>query len=522
MKREIRTLDGTPSKRSFWAIINDYDLQTSICELIDNALDLYLKGKQVTPVSIRVNLDIERQMIRIEDTAGGVPEKDLDLLIRPGGTTNSREQEIIGIFGVGSKRAVVALAEEITIRSRYGKGISYRVDIDNDWLVEDESWELPAYTTEPIPEGSTIIEMRTLRKAIDTQQLENLRTHIAETYAYYVASRKFHILVNGEFVTPLKFDQWAYPPTYGPKELSFDLTNEEGEKVRGTMTAGLVREKRPGGDDYGVYFYCNNRLIAKEIKDKSVGYITSYAGIPHSDASLARVIISLQGPAKAMPWNSTKSAIIFAHPTFRALQNSLFQILTYYSKLSRGLRSQWDETVFAYKTGKMQRLKLRDPQRIQKTYLPPIPKAVKHRIDHLRDDNQQIMKDKPWTVGLVESIAAVDLIRRQKFQTKNRIALLLLDSSFEIALKEFIVHTDGLDLRGKTEAQVLRRRPDAIEVVDHAVSLGAATLRKINHYYRFRNQLVHERATADVTPGDIDNYQETVQEVLGQLFGLQF
>jgi hypothetical protein len=69
MKRERRILDGTPSKRSFWAIINDYDLQTSICELIDNALDLYLKGKQLRPVSIKVNLDIERQAIRIEDTA---------------------------------------------------------------------------------------------------------------------------------------------------------------------------------------------------------------------------------------------------------------------------------------------------------------------------------------------------------------------------------------------------------------------------------------------------------------------
>ena len=522
MKREKRILDGTPSKRSFWAIINDYDLQTSICELIDNALDLYLKGKQLTPVSIRVNLDIERQTLRIEDTAGGVPEKDLDLLIRPGGTTNSREQEIIGIFGVGSKRAVVALAEEITIRSRYGNGTSYRVDIDNDWLVEDESWELPAYSTEPIPEGSTIIEMRTLRKTIGPQELENLHTHIAETYANYVATRKFHISVNGVSVTPITFDQWAYPPTYGPKELSFELTNEEREKVRGTITAGLVREKRPGGDDYGVYFYCNNRLIAKEIKDKSVGYITSYAGIPHSDASLARVIISLQGPAKAMPWNSTKSAIIFAHPTFRALQNSLFQILTYYSKLSRGFRGQWDESVFAHETGKIQRLKLRDPERIQKAYLPPIPKAVKHRIDHLRDENEQIMKDKPWTVGLVESIAAVDLIRRQKFQTKNRIALLLLDSSFEIALKEFIVHTDGLDLRGKTQAEVLRRRPDAIAVVDYEMSLGATTLGKINYYYRLRNQLVHEKATAAVTPDDIDNYQETVQEVLNQLFGLRF
>ncbi len=76
MKREKRMLDGTPSKWSFWAIVNDYDLQTSICELIDNALDLYLKGKQLIPVSIRVNLNIDRQTASIEDTAGGVAEKE--------------------------------------------------------------------------------------------------------------------------------------------------------------------------------------------------------------------------------------------------------------------------------------------------------------------------------------------------------------------------------------------------------------------------------------------------------------
>src|SRR5882724_160862 len=522
MKRETRILDGTPSKRSFWAIINDYDLQTSICELIDNALDLYLKGKQLTPVSIRVNLDVDRQTIRIEDTAGGVPEKDLDLLIRPGGTTNARDQELIGIFGVGSKRAVVALAEEITIRSRHAKGNSYRVDIDNDWLIEDESWELPAYITEPIPEGSTIIEMRTLRKTIGATDVENLRTHIAETYAQFVGSLKFHIHVNGTSVGPLTFDQWAYPQTYSPKELSFELVNDDGEKVRGTITAGLVREKRPGGDDYGVYFYCNRRLIAKEIKDKSVGYLTSYAGIPHSDASLARVIVNLQGPAKAMPWSSTKSAIIFTHPTFRALQNSLFQILTYYSKLSRGLRTEWDESVFAYKTGKIQRLKLRDGHRIQKAYLPPIPKAIKRSIAHLRYDNQQIMRDKPWTVGLVESIAAVDVIRKQKFQTKNRIALLLLDSSFEIALKEFIVHTDGLNLGGKTLAQLFEQRAAVIKVVRQKVKFAPTTLQKIEHFQRLRNELIHERATAHVTDEDIENYEQTVQEVLSQLFQLTF
>lgn len=522
MKREVKTLDGTPSKRSFWAIINDYELQTSICELIDNALDLYLKGKQLTPVAIRIDLDIERQIIRIEDTAGGVPEVDLELLIKPGGTTNDRDQEVIGIFGVGSKRAVIALAEDVTIFTRYGMESTFRIDIDNDWL-EDESWHIPAYKTDPIPEKTTIIELRKLRKPISEEGLEFLRAHLSETYARYLMSRKFHISVNRMRLDPKVFDHWAYPPTYGPRDMEFELPTEGLGNVRGGITAGLVREKELRGDDYGVYFYCNERLIAKEIKDKSVGYFSGRAGIPHSDASLARVIVNLQGAAKDMPWNSTKSAISFAHPTFKAFQETLVQVLHYYTSLSRGFRGRWEEDVFPHKSGKVQRLKIKDIQHIKKSYLPPKPRVLKHRIDHLRENNQQILKEQPWTVGLVEAIAAVDLIRRQRsFQTKNRIALLLLDSSFEIALKEFIVHTQGLNLGGKPLEEIFNRRDAVIKVVRQKVNIDRATLLKIEHYYRLRNKLVHERATVEVTDEDVDNYEETVQNILTLLFNLQF
>jgi hypothetical protein len=132
------------------------------------------------------------------------------------------------------------------------------------------------------------------------------------------------------------------------------------------------------------------------------------------------------------------------------------------------------------------------------------------------------MKEQPWTVGLVEAIAAVDLIRRQKFQTKNRIALLLLDSCFEIALKEFIVHTQGLNLAGKTLEDLFDKRDAVIKVVRQKVNIDSVTLRKIEHYYRLRNKLVHEKATVEVIDDDIDNYQETVQHVLTMLFNLQF
>jgi hypothetical protein len=44
-----------------------------------------------------------------------------------------------------------------------------------------------------------------------------------------------------------------------------------------------------------VYFYCNNRLIAKEIKTRDVGYfVSAEAGVPHPNISLCRELVRLE------------------------------------------------------------------------------------------------------------------------------------------------------------------------------------------------------------------------------------
>ena len=107
-KTEIEPINGTPVKRMFWSIISDYDLRTGICELVDNALDLWMASGQSRKLQVNISLDVDRQLISIKDTAGGVDEKDLWVLVAPGGSKNDPNAGIIGIFGVGSKRASVA------------------------------------------------------------------------------------------------------------------------------------------------------------------------------------------------------------------------------------------------------------------------------------------------------------------------------------------------------------------------------------------------------------------------------
>jgi len=522
MKKYAKQLDGTPNKKLYWSIISDYNLRTSLCELIDNALDIWLKTGKAAHLQIDITLDYDQQTIQIVDSAGGVPESHLEFLITPGGGNNSRDENIIGIFGVGSKRAVVALAQDIRIRTRHKNEKSFEIVIDNIWL-EDDSWELTAFEIPDLSPNTTQIELSRLRVKLTPGEEDLLRGQIEETYGYFLAGKKFAISINDRPLIPALFDQWAYPPDFGPRCFLFELETPEKEKVGVDITAGLISTKDPGREDYGVYFYCNDRLIEKEVKKKDVGYISGIAGLPHSDASLARIIVKLHGATKHMPWNSSKSAINFGHHTFQALQGFLLPVVTDYTSLSRRFKGQWEEKVFAHTDGKIEHVDIKDVGKIKRSYLPPLPKVYKHKVDMLKTSNRSKIKDEPWTLGLVEAVAAVDLLRRQRsFETRNRMALLLLDSSFEIALKEFIVHTQGLNLAGKSLEQIFEHRDAVIKVVRQKVDFDSVTLTKINHYYMQRNKLVHERATVEVTDADVDNYSETIQKVLTKLFGLSF
>lgn len=158
--------------------------------------------------------------------------------------------------------------------------------------------------------------------------------------------------------------------------------------------------------------------------------------------------------------------------------------------------------------------------------LPPLPRVNKLQVEKLKSLNRTQIHDQPWTLGLVETMAAVEVIGRQRFETKNRIALILLDSNFEIALKEFIVHREDLfppSAFGKTAIQKLfEKREDVIAAVSHKVPIPRKLLTKAQHFYNIRNKLVHERATAEPTDNDVQSYSSTIEKILTILFKLRF
>lgn len=75
MKCERRLL---PNERSFSGV-NTYKLHPSICDPIDKALSLYLKGPQLHPT--RLGVDVERRYTSNSENAGAFAEQDFDFSI---------------------------------------------------------------------------------------------------------------------------------------------------------------------------------------------------------------------------------------------------------------------------------------------------------------------------------------------------------------------------------------------------------------------------------------------------------
>ena len=521
MKKEVDIVNAVPSKRLFLSIIADYNLNRSICELVDNAIDIWIKSEKKSSIEIKVDLDLNQQTIFISDNSGGVKKSDLHLIVGPGQTSNLSADETIGIFGVGTKRAVVALAQDIKITTRYKRNKTYSVEFDDKWL-KNEEWELPVYEVDEISESTTIVELQKLRMKLTEESFNQLEEHLQATYARFIRDQNVTIRLNSEELQPLEFDNWAYPPDYSPRNYIGNLYTEDGGTVKVEVLAGLSLESSPAGGEYGVYFYCNDRLIARSLKSYDVGFAKGLAGQPHPDISLTKVIVSLHGKSQLMPWNSSKSGIYPNHNTFIALRNFLVTVVKDYSSLSRRFVGEWPEKVFKYTKGEIVKQSIDNFPEVKTSYLPPLPKTKLRYSDKINKANRNIAKNKPWVIGLYEGIISVDTIFKQKLEQKNRICLIILDSTLEIAIKEYLVNESGQSYNDKKLLDLFRNRTNVQNEINKYVKFSANMWKKINYYYTLRNKLIHERATIGITDGQIEDYREVVQKVLKRLFKLSF
>jgi len=514
-----KILDATPEKRIFLSIISEYDLKRSICELIDNAIDLWSKNKRAD-LEIKILADDRQQTISIEDNAGGIEEAKLDHVVSPGKTSNDIHDDVIGYFGVGSKRAVVALAQDVAIHSRFQNERSFTVKFDEHWITEEPDWHLPyAESKRLLPAYTTLIELSKLRVHVTRDEIEALRKHLSEVYSKFL-DRGAVINVNGVRLGAINFDdEWSYPPDLFPAKFSGEIPID-GRKVEIEILSGLIDHPGDPDNSYGVFIYCNNRLIARGLTDFSVGFVPGMVGNPHYNISLVRTIVKIKGQSRDMPWDSSKSGISSKHPVFQALRPSIIDATKKFAQVSRSLQGKWDSQVFPYSTGHIIEEKLDTITSIPKSYLPTPPASKLKWHQKIISINEPILAEKPWSAGLLDSVIASELISKYPLTQKNRIAFIVLDSTLEIAYKEYLVNEKAIGIAAFKK--IAENRADIQAEVAKHLKLDPQVFKKVDHYYKLRCDLIHQRATPNVTDSQIEDYRTIVEDLLEAMFGLKF
>ena len=328
--------------------------------------------------------------------------------------------------------------------------------------------------------------------------------------------------MNGNPVAPRSFSSWAYPPDYSPREVHGRIRRPENSRIRFSITAGLLTSSQYSSGEYGVYFYCNNRLIERAVRTGEVGFMRGLAGVPHHGHSVARGIVDIKGPAKWMPWNSSKSGIHYAHETFTKLRDYITTMTTSYATLSKRLQPVWESDVFPYATGDVIGHELEADEKITHSLLPPIPRVRVNYAAAAVAENLELVAGDPRKQLLLDGVIITHVIQKQHISRGAELSLIMLDAIVEVAFRDYLLKNLQLrvepnslrDLLGDIDA-VRRSIGTHIEIAD-VVWGRLAKLRTL------RRQLLESPEDIRETDVDIEELRGAVQLTLHKMFRIRF
>lgn len=323
------TVDFSPKKEDMYrAIMADVDVVEAILELSDNSIDNWERVSSKTdPLTIevftRTTDDGDTEFV-IRDDSGGVRRSELAMLFGIGRSARDEIEGSVGAYGVGAKRAIMRLADEATVATRYKSGTDtgYGFTVDRDWL-EDDTWERPIEEFD-IPEGQTEIRLRNLNFQPENK-LDEIRQELQRAYEIFLGGGPryddakdedydFVIRVDGEPIDQPDPVNWSFTPFDGlhPRQFTnIDLDSKETEDpVHLDVTVGLMQTAAES--EAGTDFYLQQRQVHHAQKDEQGGFgLVDKMGEWDGQQKRLKIIAELRtdGDSRDLPWNSSKTGL---------------------------------------------------------------------------------------------------------------------------------------------------------------------------------------------------------------------
>ena len=124
---------------------------------------------------------------------------------------------------------------------------------------------------------------------------------------------------------------------------------------------------------------------------------------------------------------------------------------------------------------------------------------------------------KPWVRGLIDGLTATKLITSTIIPSKNRLALIILDSTLEIAFKDFLLYEKKFEIDKKD----LEKRSQLHKIIKKHTNFDSEVWDRIDFYYELRCGLYHEESAKTLSDDFINEFYEIVEFIIDDIFDVK-
>ncbi|BFJ00326.1 ATP-binding protein [Priestia megaterium] len=335
-------INAYPTKSFFIdMLVKDIPLIDAIADLVDNSVDAALKLREDENLTgLKVDLCLNKETFSISDNCGGftseIARNYAFRFGRPEGAPDIPKS--IGRFGVGMKRALFKLGNNIHISSKTSDSY-FDVNIDiNEWKNEPDvwSWEFDNLIekTQEGEFGTTIIVKNIYPQVAEKfSQSTFIDTLIKEIRVSHekVLEKGLVIVINGiqlAFTPSTLYVSDDIKPAYFKKELN----GVDVEIIVGASQTGHPREA-------GWYIYCNGRLIVAANKTQLTGWGDGHALFHPNHAMFRGYVFFESNRSSLLPWNTTKNGVDEESEIFKAIRPLMIDMMKPVTNFLKKLKS---------------------------------------------------------------------------------------------------------------------------------------------------------------------------------------
>ncbi len=325
------TADAIPTKQFFVSMLTrDISLADAILDLIDNCIDGALRDSKAGNVDYSkytIDITINKQQFMIKDNCGGIPldiaKKYAFKMGRDPDDKRDINNETIGMYGVGMKRAIFKMGQDSIVKTKNNNQY-YEVPITQEWL-NDTAWNpLPISLKNPTEfSAGTEITVNNLYSGVSKQFgndafINELIKSISEHFTSFLKN-KLTININNQKVKEIDLVILVSENEKDPAPYIFE---KQIDDVNVAITVGLNTGRIKTEDDEnwdfeknrshataGCTVFCNDRAVIVGDKSRVTGWGDNLP-MYHGQFSVITAIIQFRSAnANQLPITTTKRAL---------------------------------------------------------------------------------------------------------------------------------------------------------------------------------------------------------------------